>query len=121
MRISTKLTVFLVLLNASAGLVTAMGVAGDMGVSPDVGGDQEVQAANETAGQVESGGGFGDTLFGVFASIFNLFGTVFNLVFAGPTMLSNLGIPTPLVTFLFAPMYIIVAADLAYILSGRFI
>lgn len=121
MRISMKVTVFLVLLNASAGVVTGMGVAGDMGVDPNVGGGAEVEQANQTAGEVQSGDGFGDTLFSVFASVGGLFGTIFGLVFAGPAMLQNLGIPTPIVTFLFAPMYLIVAADIAYILSGRFI
>jgi len=121
MRISLKVTVFLVLLNASAGMIGQMGVAGDMGVDPTVGGDERIQEANQTAGEVQSGEGFGDTLFGVFASVSGLFGTVFSLVFAGPTMLANIGIPGPIVAFLFAPAYLLVAADVAYILSGRLI
>lgn len=122
MRLSLKITVFLVLLNASAGLVTGMGVADEMGVSPNPGGGDQVEAANSTASNVSAQqSSQGQTLFGVFTSLGNIFNTVFGLVFAGPTMLANIGIPGPIVTFLFAPAYIIVAADIAYILSGRFV
>jgi len=40
------------------------------------------------------------------------------IAFAGPVLFSNLGVPDFIVTFLFAPLYLVVAIDIVAILRG---
>jgi len=119
MRYSTRIVIFLVLLNAAAGVMVQSGVANDWGISPTPGGGEAIEEANQTASEIKGSGGFGDTLFGAFAGAANAFGDIFGAATAGPTMLSNLGIPGWLVGFVFAPLYILIGIDLVFILTGR--
>lgn len=119
MRPSTLVLIFLVFLNAASGAFVASGGAEDMGIQPDPGGSKEVEAANQSAGSLNSTGGFGSTLFGSFVSVASWFQKLIGAVFAAPSMFSALGLPGWLVNFIFAPMYIIAAIDIAYILIGR--
>jgi hypothetical protein len=119
MRISFQLVLVLVLLNSAAGVLVASGVAGDMGIQPNPGGDEKVAQANQSASSVDAGGGFGDTLFGLFISIAKAFEGVSNVVFFGPAMLTNLGIPSWATGMFSAVTTLIVGADAAYLLTGR--
>jgi hypothetical protein len=119
MRISTQAVVFLVFLNAAAGVLTASGAAADMGVAPTPGGGEQVEQANNSAAQVSPGSGVGETLFALYVTATQTVVDIFGLIFAGPTMLSNLGLPTWLVGFVFAPAYIIAGADIIFVLIGR--
>ena len=119
MRYSTRIVIFLIFLNAAAGVMVSSGVAADWGVSPTPGGDEAIQEANETASSIQGSGGFGETLFGAFAGAANAFGDIFGLATAGPTMISNLGVPGWLTGFLFGPLYLLVGIDLVYILTQR--
>lgn len=119
MRKSTKLVVFLIMLHAGAGLLSASGVAADMGVLPDPGGDEKIDTAQSSAENVEAEGGIADTLFALYTSVTNSIMGVFNTVFALELMLSNLGIPVYVTAFLAAPVPIIVGLDIVYALTGR--
>jgi len=119
MRYSTRAVIFLIFLNAAAGVFVASGVAADWGVSPTPGGDDALNDAKDSASSIQGDGGFAQTLFGAFAGAANAFETIFGVVFAGPLMISNLGVPAWLVGFVFAPTYLIVPIDLVYLLTQR--
>jgi hypothetical protein len=119
MRFSTRIVIFLLFLNAGAGLMVQSGVAADWGVDPNPGGDAELEKANATAAEIDPSGGLGDTLFGLYNSIAGTFQTVLETATAGPTMLNNLGVPGYLTAFLFAPLYLIVGIDVVYLLTQR--
>lgn len=119
MRKTTKLVVFLIMLHAAAGLLSASGVAADMGVLPDPGGDKRVGDAQSAAESVKAEGGIADTLFALYTSVTDSIRTVFNTVFALEIMLANLGIPVYVTAFLAAPVPIIVGMDIVYALTGR--
>lgn len=119
MRPSTRIVIFLVFFNLAASMVMASGLGAAWGVAPNPGGDDEIDAANAEAEQVEPSGGFGETLFMMYNSIADTFNAIVRVVFAGPTMLTNVGIPAWFTTFLFGPMYILVGLDIMYALTGR--
>lgn len=118
-RPSVNIAVLLILVNSGAAFFLATGVAGDWGVAPEVGGDEEINQVQDTAGSLESNSGTGDTLLGLYDAVTGAFSSLVQIVFAGPTMLQNLGVPSAVTAFFFAPMYLIVGADIIYVLSGR--
>ena len=122
MRISTQIVVYLILMNATAGVLAASGVAADLGIGAQPGGGEQVGFVNDKASpdNINPGGGAGGTLFGLFTSVGATLKQVFVMAtVGGPMMLSNLGVPVWLVTFIFAPVYLIAGADLLYVYSGR--
>lgn len=119
MRFSTRVVIFLLFLNAGAVAIGQAGVAADMGISPVVGGDDAINQANQSASDISAGGGFAGTLFGLFTSAAGTMIDVFAVAFAGPTMLSNLGVPGWMVGFVFTPLYLLVGIDVIYVLTGR--
>lgn len=119
MRYSTRVVIFLLFLNAGAIAIGQAGVAGDMGIQPAVGGDDALSEANQSASRVDASGGFGGTLFGLYSSVASVFQTIGAAAFAGPQMLINLGLPAFFVTFLAAPLYLLVGIDVIYILTQR--
>lgn len=121
MRASTKVLIFLIFLNSAAGVVGASGLGNDMGISPNPGNPEAVQQANETANSTSASSGFGSTLFGVYSAITQTYESFVNALFAGPIMFKSLGAPGWLVDFVFAPAYIVAAADIIYAISGRVI
>ena len=119
MRISMKIAIVLVFLNSAAELMRTTGIAEAMGVNPEPGAAAKLQEAQEAARNIEPGGGFGETLFALYISLTKTFFAIFEFVFSAPQMLINLGLPTYLVAFLFAPAALVVGRDVAYLLMGR--
>lgn len=117
---SVNLVIVLFLLNASAGLLVASGWSEDVGIDLNPGADDEIQTANETAQSVDAGSSIGQTLFGMLASAAKTVRTIFTVIFIAPIMFQNLGVPTWVTAFVFAPMYIIVGIDVLQVLTGRF-
>lgn len=115
---STNLVVFLVLLNASAVLVGAVGI-GDVGTAPQIGGDSEIQAAQDVGTDISTDRSALDTFVSGIIAAAGSVQTIFTVAIAGPTLLANLGVPGPVVLFLSAPLYIVVALDILQVLSGR--
>jgi hypothetical protein len=119
MRISMKIVFVLVFLNSAAELLRVSGWATSAGINPDPGATSEMQQALDAAGEIRPGGGFGETLFALYISLTKTFFAIFEFVFSAPQMLINLGLPTYLVAFLFAPAALVVGRDVAYLLMGR--
>jgi hypothetical protein len=114
-----KIAVMLVFLNAAAELMRSSGIAEAMGANPEPGAGAKMEAALEAARKVDQGSGVADTLFTLFHAVTNSFEAVFKFVTAGPSMLINIGIPEPLVIFLFLPVPLLIGRDVAYMLTGR--
>lgn len=117
---SVNIVVILFLLNASAGLLVASGFAGDIGIDIDPGADDEIDAAESPAQNVSTGSSISQTLFGSLAAGAKTARSIFTVIFIAPIMFQNLGVPTWVTTFVFAPMYILVGVDILQILTGRF-
>lgn len=115
---STNLLIILVLLNASAVMVGAIGMD-DIGYSPEIGGgDQIADAESEARSLSTERSALDQFVAGVIAAV-DTVRTIFGVVIAGPQMLANLGVPGPIVAFFAAPIYILVGLDLLQIISGR--
>jgi len=109
---SANILMFLVFLNGAAALMGAAGVTDAMGVQPEVGGDETINQAQENSQNVSAGADAVQTTFiGNVVEAAKTAGKVFSVVYAGPQMISNLGVPTWLTAFIFGPMYFVVALD----------
>lgn len=115
---STNLVILLVLLNASAVMVGAIGLT-DIGYQPDIGGDAEIEQAETQAETISTERSALDQFVAGVIAAADTVATVFGVAIAGPTMLANLGVPAPVVAFLSAPIYIIVGLDILQVISGR--
>lgn len=112
--------IFLVMLNGAAVLLEETGTTDALGIAPQPGGADELEKANQSTSKVVASQGNYQTLFGSFVGAATTFLKAFNAIFAGPRMLINLGVPSPIVTFVFGPAYIIVGIAVAQIITGRF-
>lgn len=119
MHIATRVAVFLLILNSSAVALDKSGVAEDWGVDPNLGVEEDIKDLNKKLGSISPARGLGSTLFTMYTSVTKTFQIVFNFVFAGPTMLGNLGAPDWLTALVFAPQYVIAGSGIAYSLFGR--
>lgn len=118
-RPSTQIAIFLVLLTAASNLILFSGVGAALGVAPSTGTPGQVEQVQEDADQLEPSQGQQDTLFGIFTSGTSALTDIYQVIFAAPLMFVNLGVPNWLTTFVFAPMAIVVLADVYHLLSGR--
>lgn len=119
-RISTNVLIFLILMNASVGIMDASGLSEDIGVDMNTG---VSDALDKSVGKAQSGfdpgTGIGETLFGLFISAFYFVHAIFNTALAAPTLFINLGFPSWFVVPLFVPLYVIVALEALYVATGR--
>lgn len=119
MHISTRIVIFLIVVNSAAGALDASGVAESWGVEPHPGLDQEIKELDEAMGNISPSSGIGSTLFALYTSVTSTFKIVFNFIFYGPTMFGNLGVPDWLTGLVFGPMYLIAGTGIGYALTGR--
>lgn len=120
-RATILVVIFLVCLNASAIAVSESGVGDTLGIDYATGAEEQIDQNEETADGL-SPGTSGDGSFSLVSlslDIFSVASNIFSLATAGPQMLANLGVPGWLTGLLFAPMYLLIFADLAYIAIGR--
>lgn len=113
------IVVFMIFLNAVPGVLMASGVAQDMGIDPAISGGENIQNANQAMKGVQVSGGFASTLFALYTSVTGPIKTLLSVLMGGEIMFLTLGVPSWLVTFLFAPKYIIFGGALIYVLAGR--
>lgn len=118
-RASTQIVIFLVLMTAASNAIMASGVGAALGVAPTTGAQSEIDQVQSDADEIEPAQGSSDTLFSLYNSVTGVFASIYGVIFAAPLMLVNVGMPTWLVTFIFAPAVVIVAADVAHLLTGR--
>jgi hypothetical protein len=114
-----NLAIILLFMNAAPNLMVASGVTDDWGVTPAVGGDAQVGQANSAMQNIEPTGGFASTLFQLYSSVTGPVRAVMGLVVGGPIILASIGIPSWVITFVFAPQYLIVGGTIIYVLAGR--
>lgn len=113
------IVVFMIFLNAAPGVMMASGVAEDMGIDPSVSGGDNINAANDDMEDVRVSGGLAQTLFTLYTSVTGPVGTLLGVLIGAELMFMSLGVPEWLVTFLFAPKWIIFGGTLIYVLAGR--
>jgi hypothetical protein len=118
-RASMQIVIFLLLMTAASNAIVVSGVGDALGVAPTTGEPAAVQSAQSDAESFSPTQGSSETLFGLFTSGGSVFASIFQVALAAPLMFVNLGVPTWLVSFVFAPMAIIVFADLFGIIAGR--
>lgn len=118
MRRSFKLVVFYLFLTASANLLRGAGVTTAMGVSAPAGTSQAEETATSAASSLV-GTNTGDNIFGLVTGVASSVSEIFKAAFALPDLLGAIGIPAPIIAFLFAPLVIVLAYDGAHILTGR--
>jgi hypothetical protein len=114
---STNLVLFLVMLNASAGLVATIS---PVDVDPVTGGDEQIEQSstelqdNRTVNRRGSG-----ELIASFLAMTGLINTLGNIIFFGAEMLRNLGTPGILVSGFETVFIFVVAFDVAEAVTGR--
>lgn len=111
---------FLFFMNGAAVMMEDSGLNDAMGVNPNPGGGDEIQSANQSAQNISATGGIGQTLFGALSAAADTVNTILGLVFAGPTMFGNLGVPAFITAFVFGPAYLIVGIAILDVITGRF-
>jgi hypothetical protein len=117
-RATIWIVIFLVTLNSASVAIAESGAADDWGIDPQTGvneGDEPRDAADDLNPQTQAADGLVGVVIGVFGSL----QSVVDFVFRAPTMFGNLGVPSFVVSVAFAPLYLLVFADLAYLLTGR--
>lgn len=111
MRVSVWIVMFLLFFNAGAGMLISTGVADEIGINPQTGNDDRLEAANESASNINPGSGSGGTLFGLYNALAQTLETIFNAILPGAAMLKTAGFPAFFVDFLFTAAFVIVGLD----------
>jgi len=119
MRRTFKIVIFYMFLTAGANLLREAGITAAMGVGVP-GGVSTTRAEVEQASQKLAGADTGDNLFGLITGVADTVGTIAKAAFALPDLLGAAGVPGAIITFLFAPLVVVVAYDAAHLLTGRF-
>jgi len=119
LRKTPTIVVFFVFFSAAAGLMEATGLTSAMGVQSPTGATDALDDSVMAIEQVSAADSVGDTLFGSFVAGARAIEALARGVFAGPLLLTGVGVPAPFVVFLFAPAAIIVAMDAIHYLTGR--
>ena len=114
-----NVAVLLMFINAGPNLLLASGVAEDMGIDPSVSGGEQIDRANEEMRSIEPTGGFASTLFQLYTSVTGPVKVLMEVVFGGWLILASVGVPSWLVTFIFAPQYLLIGGTVIYVLAGR--
>jgi hypothetical protein len=115
---STNIVVFLVCLNAAAVMVGSTGFA-EVGAAPEVGGGDVIEDARDQGREISTDRSALDQFVSGIIAAASSVSIIFEVALAGPTLFLNLGVPAPLVTFVAAPLYVIVGLDVLQVLSGR--
>lgn len=116
---SVYIVIFLISFNAGGVMLQSTGVADELGLNADPGSTDELEQAEQQGENFDVGGGAGQTLFGLYASLAGVLETIFNAVMPGAAMLKRAGVPDFYVNFAFAFAAMIPVFDVAsYLRSG---
>jgi len=113
---STNLILFLILLNASAGIVSA---TGPTNLSPSTGGSDVIVRAQGEVVERETNQPSSEEIIGSFFGLGKLIQAIDDIIFAGPNMLQMLGMPGILVTGFKTAVVFVVGFDVAEAVTGR--
>jgi hypothetical protein len=119
MRISTSIVTAYLWLTAAANLLLETGISQSMGITTDISAGARLVEAREAFSTIEAKGIAVESMIGVFITIAKVIEAMAAGLFAGPNLLLNLGIPMPIVAFVFAPIPLIAGRAIIYALSGR--
>lgn len=123
MRPSILILMFLILMNATVGLLGAAGVYDAAGVQPSIQTDGALQESEKNLEDVspETGsGGVPGSFVGAVTGLATSVVPVIRSVLAAPLMFRSLGVPDIIVAFVFSPLYLIVGVDVINFITGRF-
>lgn len=116
----SKLMIFMVCLAAAASVMVASGLAAEIGQQPQTGIQEDVDSSNESFKEYSASRSEGATSFiGAVISGVDKTISAFKLIFALPSLLVNLGLPTWLATFISAPIYFSFGMFILYLITGR--
>lgn len=113
---STNIILFLVLLNVGAGVTTAIAPGP---VSVATGADGTIEGASAELGDGSVNEPQAGEVTGSILNNANILQTIDGILFAGPDMLVNLGMPTVFRDGFFLILGFVVAFDIAEALTGR--
>ncbi|MDR9412757.1 MAG: hypothetical protein RI531_09115 [Haloferacaceae archaeon] len=113
---STNIILFLVLLNVAAGVTTAVA---PVPVSIATGGDGTIGATSGSLGDQEVNEPSADEITGSFLNNANIIQTIDDIIFMGPNMLVNLGMPLIFAAGFKLVLGFVVAFDIAEAVTGR--
>lgn len=119
MRITTSIFMSYLWLTAAANLLIETGVSASMGITTNLSAGQKLVAAKESLSSIEANGIAVESLIGVFITVAKVIEALAAGLFAGPNLMLNLGIPAPIVGFIFAPLPLLAGRAIIYALSGR--
>lgn len=117
--VAINVTVLLMFINGAPNLLLASGVADDMGIDPSVQGDETIAGANQAMSNIEPSGGFAGTLFQLYNSVTGPVKAMMEILFGGWLILTSVGLPSWLTSFIFIPQYLVVGGTIIYVLAGR--
>lgn len=110
-KISVWIALFLVSFNGGHVMLDVSGTYDYLGVQPDLGNTDQIDRAKQSVEEVNTGGGGGDTLFGLYNTIAGPIETIFDTIMPGAKMLKNVGVPDYLVNFTFGTLALIPGID----------
>jgi len=114
-----KVTIAMVALNAAIAFLAAAGAASAWGVQMQTGIGDTVEQVNDAAEEIGSGPvGLIEAVSGLGIAAITLIVDLVEIAFAGPRLLENMGTPSFITGFVFAPLYVVVAIDIVAILRG---
>jgi len=116
---SVYIALFLISVNAAAGMLQVTGVAADLGIGVQDEAPEELEQAQQETDQFGPGGGGGQTLFGLYASLAQTVDGFVNAVAPAAAMAKNAGVPAFYANFGFAFLLTIPALDvISFLRSG---
>lgn len=118
-RVTVTLVVLLLLMNSAATMMVASGLSEDLGVDINPGLEKKMDKLVERmkAG-FEPNTGIIESTISLTLSFGALFEIVVESVFAAPTALTNMGLPSDIVYGFFAPAYVLSVLEMALVATG---
>lgn len=114
-----RISIMLFAANAAAAFLAEAGSGRVWGIEQETGINYLAEDVEAAAQSIGSGPlGLIDALGGVAVAAISLVTDLTEIIFAAPILLNSLGTPSWIVTFVFAPLYIVVAFDIIAIMRG---
>ena len=113
-----KITIIMMVANAAGAFLIAAGAPAVWGMSPETGIEGTTDAVNESASEITTERGGSGDLFGIVSGAISTARQIAQLPFAAPLLLLNLGVPEFIVSFIFAPLYVVVSLDMISLMRG---
>lgn len=113
-----KITMLVVMANATAFFLMAGGAVQVYGINPQTGVDQEVNETEQNAKQIQDDQSVLESVVGAMQTAVNGVTELLAAPFAAPTLMLNLGVPQFITAFIWAPLYIAASIDVLGIIRG---